>query len=336
MMVPILLAALACAEEKHDAEKAPDAPAETATQPAEAGEPEPYSDPATRPAEPRVLARVGDKEITSESIDRIMAMYAGRIPPAQLEAAKESMIQQMILQELRGRYLATIEVNEKDIQAEKDALLEQIMQIQGITEEDLKNQARQKKLQNTAVSDEAVAELIKTAPASWLDGTMVEARHILTQAPVYASEQDAAAARAKLEKVAKQIEDKKLSFGEAAKTFSEGPSAGKGGDLGEFTFDQMVLPFSKAAFALKAGETSKIVRSPFGYHLIQVTKVTPGEGVSDEQKKEIAKRILMGELQDKILSEALKIAPVEIVKERPAAPGTAPATQGASDTPADQ
>jgi len=44
----------------------------------------------------------------------------------------------------------------------------------------------------------------------------------------------------------------------------------------------------------------------------------------------------MGELQDKILSEALKIAPVEIVKERPAAPGTAPATQGASDTPADQ
>lgn len=65
---------------------------------------------------------------------------------------------------------------------------------------------------------------------------------------------------------------KKLDDGETfeqlAKDFSQCPSGQSGGNLGEFGKNQMVKPFEQAAFALQVGETSKAVKTQFGYHLI--------------------------------------------------------------------
>ncbi len=59
-------------------------------------------------------------------------------------------------------------------------------------------------------------------------------------------------------------------FATVAKEVSIDPaSAARGGDLGFFTKDRMVEPFSKVAFALKEGEISGPVQSPFGFHIIQ-------------------------------------------------------------------
>lgn len=63
--------------------------------------------------------------------------------------------------------------------------------------------------------------------------------------------------------------DEGKSFSDLALKFSRCPSGKSGGDLGEFSYGQMVESFQQAAFALKINETSGPVRTRFGYHIIQ-------------------------------------------------------------------
>lgn len=62
------------------------------------------------------------------------------------------------------------------------------------------------------------------------------------------------------------------AFADLAQTFSKCPSGRQGGDLGEFGRGRMVPSFEEAAFALGVGETSKPVRTRFGYHIIKRTE----------------------------------------------------------------
>ena len=76
-----------------------------------------------------------------------------------------------------------------------------------------------------------------------------------------------AQAEAALQK-AKNGED----FAKLAKKYSEDTSnAENGGELGAFTYPQMVEEFSKAAFKLNKGDISDIVETSYGYHIIKVT-----------------------------------------------------------------
>ena len=106
-------------------------------------------------------------------------------------------------------------------------------------------------------------------------GETVTASHILIG---YKGAQRAKSERSKEEakkladKVAKEAKAKDADFAALAKKYSEGPSAPRGGDLGPFSRGRMVKPFSDAAFALKVGDVSDPVETPFGYHVIKRTK----------------------------------------------------------------
>jgi len=76
----------------------------------------------------------------------------------------------------------------------------------------------------------------------------------------------------KSEKEAKEVLErlkKGEKFSSVAKAVSNCPSGKQGGDLGTFTRGKMVKEFEKAAFALNKGETSVIVKTQFGCHIIK-------------------------------------------------------------------
>lgn len=59
------------------------------------------------------------------------------------------------------------------------------------------------------------------------------------------------------------------SFPKLAEQYSLDGSRKRGGDLGYFGRGAMVREFEKAAFSLKRGEVSGIVKTQYGYHIIK-------------------------------------------------------------------
>ncbi len=108
-------------------------------------------------------------------------------------------------------------------------------------------------------------------------GTPEERRasHILVKSGTDASEAQKEAARARAGELLAKLKAG-ADFAATAKAESQDPgSAAAGGDLGYFTRDTMVKPFADAAFALKEGETSAVVESEFGFHIIRLTAIKP-------------------------------------------------------------
>ena len=61
-------------------------------------------------------------------------------------------------------------------------------------------------------------------------------------------------------------------FGELAREHSDCPSSRQGGDLGAFRRGAMITEFEDAAFGLDVGQSSTVVETDYGYHLIQRTE----------------------------------------------------------------
>ncbi len=100
---------------------------------------------------------------------------------------------------------------------------------------------------------------------------------------------DEKAALEKALKAKKDLENKDFAV-LASEVSDDKLSAKAGGDLGLFNVGVMEKSFEDAASALKLGEVSAPVKSAFGYHLIKVTELLPGEVKPfDSVKAEVTK-----------------------------------------------
>ena len=119
------------------------------------------------------------------------------------------------------------------------------------------------------VSDAEIGAYYSAHQADYKLPEEVKTRHILITVPKGADAKADAAAKAKAEDVLKQLKGG-ASFAELAKANSDDPgSKGTGGELPLIPTSSLDPAYARAAMALSPGQTSDVVRSQFGYHIIQ-------------------------------------------------------------------
>ncbi|MHB1292035.1 MAG: peptidylprolyl isomerase [Sulfuricella sp.] len=127
------------------------------------------------------------------------------------------------------------------------------------------------------------------------------ARHILIKTSEIVSETDAKNRMIQL----KERIDNGADFAELARLHSEDGSASKGGDLGWLSPGETVPEFERAMDALKPGEISVPVKSPFGWHLIQVLE-RRSEDVSKERQALMARQEIRARKADEAYENWLR------------------------------
>jgi peptidyl-prolyl cis-trans isomerase D len=157
------------------------------------------------------------------------------------------------------------------------------------------------------VSDEQIKEYYEEHIDTFKEKKQVKARHILFKLAENASPEEEAKVKQKAEEVLKKAKAGE-NFAELAKKYSEGPTAKDGGDLGYFSENQMIKPFEEAAFKMKKGEVSDLVRTSFGYHIIKVEDVKEARTKSlEEVKGQILAKITKTATSDLAYEKALTL-----------------------------
>lgn len=181
------------------------------------------------------------------------------------------------------------DVSDEDIDEELEDLkeqigdeFEQVLEMQGVTEEELRTDIKTSMLQEQAITEDI--EIKEEELKQYYDrmNTEIEARHILVE------DED------KAKDIKKKLDDGE-DFAKLAKKHStdEG-SAEQGGDVGFFSVGSMVPEFEDAAFTMEKGEISDPVKSDFGYHIIEVLDIKESDediGSFEENEDEIRRKL---------------------------------------------
>ncbi|MGH3182802.1 MAG: peptidylprolyl isomerase, partial [Streptosporangiaceae bacterium] len=140
-----------------------------------------------------------------------------------------------------------------------------------------------------SITDAAVHTYYLQNLASYSHPEQVKVSHILLKFPdATPSAAEIAATQAKAADVLKQVQAKPQDFAALAKKYSQDDAtAAQGGELGFIQKNQTVANFEKVAFSLPVGQTSGLVQTEYGFHIIKVeahqaASVQPESEVHDQ------------------------------------------------------
>jgi len=231
-------------------------------------------------ADDKVLAEVDGHKITQAMFDRY---HHRRNLPKEMNP---SQVKETLIKELIDRQLLV-----QDAEAKK---LEKNAEIRAELQDQRLNFLASTMLKQTASGSNISDKKMKKAYDSFikeLGGVEYKASHILLS-----TEKEAKDVISQLSKGA--------DFVKTAKEKSVGPSGKSGGDLGWFSPQQMVKPFSTAVAKLKKGEYTKApVQTQFGWHVIKLEDTRPlppppFDEIKDQLKMRLQQQIIEAYLQD--------------------------------------
>ncbi|MES2480252.1 MAG: peptidylprolyl isomerase [Bacteroidota bacterium] len=244
----------------------------------------------------RIIAKIGKGRIILESeLEQNFAQFKAENPDIN-DSVKCTLLQEMIFQKLLAEQADrdSIIVTEEEVDANIDQRIRYYVNLAG-SQERLEQQMGktiyQMKDENRDIIKEGlVADRMKNQITSGVKITPVEVRKYFEKIPADslpyfpasvelgqividppASPELDNYARTKLEGIRKEIKEEGKGFEAMAGMHSIDPgSRDLGGDLGWVEKGQMVPEFEKAAFRLQVGEISPIVKTEYGYHIIQM------------------------------------------------------------------
>ncbi len=144
-----------------------------------------------------------------------------------------------------------------------------------------------------------------------------KASHILIEFSSDAPDQEKEKAREKIEEIQSKLRGGADFATLAHEDSQDSTSAENGGDLGFFSYQQMVPSFSAAVFNLsEPGEVTEIIESPFGYHLAKLTDIEPTHTRTFEEVSEQIEVILVKEKADALVQEEAQSIKSELEEGR--------------------
>ena len=231
----------------------------------------------------QVLAEVNGTAITTEDYKKEVELLPPYLKPmTETAEGRKEMIDSMVVRELV-------------MQEAKKAGIDKSPEVMGRLE-DLKKRVvieaywKQKVEEQAKITDADLQKFYDQNKEKFKTGDQIKASHILLK-----TEKEAQDVLAQLKAGGK--------FEDLARKYSVDPAGAKGGDLGWFGKGSMIPEFEKVAFALKEGETSGIVKTKFGYHIIKLTGKRAAGVLPLAEVKDQIKAALLPERQQEIFKK---------------------------------
>lgn len=294
------------------------------------------ADPAPTAAEPptAVVATVGDTPIFRSELDEIVRRADRTALPTDVAepaaAADGLLLQAAALEQLVDARLLGTEIERQRIIVTEGEIDERLLRLRqqlearGLTwdaflarsgrdEEGVRKQvvleASLDKLIRTRLTADVLARGYERHRRE-LDGTRLRVSHVILIPMAALGEAAVDEAIERLEVIRRDVIQGKISFAEAARRYSDGPSRAAGGDLGWITRSgPLVDPVARQAYALAKGDVSPPFVTPFGVHLVQVVDIAPGRTGFEAVRGQL-EALLAGELLRETLAQLRERTPV--------------------------
>jgi len=282
----------------------------------------------------KVAATVNGETIPAAEVDAVVAQIPAAATPlseAQKRVQRYDVLQQLIDDRLVRQYLRQNGPKVEAAEVERQfAALESGLKARGQTVEAyLKDagvtvaQAKENFLRmlqlarfTEAQATDATLRSYFEANRDFFDKTTVRCSQIVLRVPEATPPAERQKMLNKMQSIRADLSAKRTDFASAAKSYSQCPSAAKGGDVGfiarKFQADE---PFARAAFALPVGGVSDVVETDIGYHLIWVTDRKPGTPAKYEDIALEVRECFEAELKQILVSDLRKKAKIEIKKD---------------------
>ncbi|ROH87247.1 molecular chaperone SurA [Pseudomethylobacillus aquaticus] len=243
----------------------------------------------------RIVAVVDNGVITERELtDRIRTLSAqiekqgGKLPPQ--DVLQKQILERLINDSLLLQYAAQTGLRVDDGQLDKT--IERIANQNQLTvqefrktleddglsfrkfREDIRSEIiiarlREREVENRINVTEAEVDNFLTTQSSRKETDEYDLSHILVRVPDDSSTQALQQLKAKIDLAMSKL-NSGVSFGEVSATYSDAPNALEGGDLGWKPSSQLPELFLNAVQSLQAGQTTAVLRSPNGFHILRV------------------------------------------------------------------